>query len=227
MKITKLFKLICLLPILVGCNQTPVPEKEQLIIPTYYFDDSNPMPEELDALVKEKRIAGEKSRYKRYDVTPNELRGLFTLYATKEREYPDVILYKGELHPIAIQTTSGFATFAYYKGDGKELIYYAACSGSTFVHVNVGVLNLKTMQEKVADIKHEKREYLYSDDYYGLVFKSFLKDDKLQLQAYKLELEPFDPENPMPTQYKQTDLLYEDLFQYELVAWEEYSYYEE
>ena len=225
MKITKLFKLICLLPILVGCNQTPVPEKEQLIIPTYYFDDSNPMPEEYKSQVEKMKIYERKKP--RYDVTPNELRGLFTLYATKEYEYPDVILYKGELHPIGIQTTSGFATFAYYKGDGKELIYFAACSGSTFVHVNVGVLDLKNMQEKVTDIKHEKREYLYSDDYYGLVFKSSMKDDKLQLQAYKLEVEPFDPENPTPTQFKQTDLLYEDLFQYELVAWEEYSYYEE
>ena len=72
MKITKLFKILCLFPILAGCNQTPVAEKEQLIIPTYYFDDSNPMPEEYRPQVEKMKIYERKKP--RYDVTPNELR---------------------------------------------------------------------------------------------------------------------------------------------------------
>ena len=219
MKITKLFKLICLLPILVGCNQTPVPEKEQLIVVTYYFDDSNPMPEEYKPQV-EKMISINGRKKPRYDVTPNELRPFFTLYASKEYPYPDVILYKGELFPTCIRAIEGIASFAYYKGNGKELIYHAAFSGSMISLVNVAAFNLKTMQDMAVDIKFNRAPFT-SDDYNGLVFKSTTKDDKLQLQAYKL-VTSLDLENHVEV-YEEKELVHEDLLQYELVPWGEYS----
>ena len=224
MKISKLFKILCLFPILVGCNQTLVPEKEQLIVATYYFDDSNPMEEEYANKIKESKLVIHYN-FARYDVTPNEFRGLFSLYAAKEHEYPDVILYKGELLPFINLTTPGYGTLAYYKGNGKELIYHTTVTGSMFTHVYINAYDLKTKQEMVANIQHKRPEYLTSDDYRDIVFKTSVKDDKFQLQAYKLELEPFDSENPAPAQFKQTDLLYEDVLQYELVPWEEYSFY--
>lgn len=224
MKITKLFKILCLFPILAECNQTQVAEKEQLIVPTYYFDDSYEMPEIYRQKVE--KMSGISGRNcMRYDVTPNELRGLFALYATKEFENPDIILYKGELYSIWIPAFSGVACFAYYKGNGKEIIYYTNYVGSGFVHIYVGAFDFKTKQEMVVNNKYERPEYLYSDDYNGLIYKSIVKDGSLQLQAYKM-IAILDEENRTQT-YEQKELLYEDLLQKEILPWSEWEPYDE
>ena len=214
MKITKLFKILCLFPILAGCNQTPVAEKEQLILATYYGDNTYSMPEEYANAIKEMKLPYY-CYYPQYDVTPNEFRDIFTMYGDSYSGI-NFILYKGELYHVYIGLVSGCENFAYYKGYGKELLYYAEETGNMWHRVRVGAYDFKSKQECTIDFIPSE----INTDYVGLVLKTSIKDGELQLEGYKLKVnEEIDSSTRV---YYEADLVYENILQYELITWTEY-----
>ena len=215
MNITKLFRLICILPILAGCHPSAeiVPEKELLVVATIDANYKKQMPEEYANRIKESKLVND-YRDTRYDVTPTEFRHLFTLYGTSYGD-TDILLYKGELYPVRFVTFPNYTNLAYYRGSGKELIYFTIDVGNMWHRVRVGVYDLKSKQEMTIDVQPPE----INTDYVGLIFKPSIKQDNYQLEAYKLESEGVYPS----ITFTQTDLVYENILQYETITWIEYN----
>ena len=220
MSMTKLFKLLCIIPFLAGCEQTT--RKETLVI-FGCSEFGEEMPSEYAEKLKELNPFYSYSS-QRYDVTPKELNGVCKLYAY-DLSIIDVLVYQGEVYSIRMDNTHGFTRLAYYKGEYKEALYYSRDIGSGRHILQIGAFNLREKQDMAVDIGLNDRGQMY--DYVGVVFEKSKPgiigyDEKKMLGARELKYNK--GENPDDSPYVVGDgYLYTDLTTYQLVSWDKFK----
>ena len=227
MKLTKLFTFLCLIPALVGCEQTAVSiessqkkEKAQLVVFGYTELSDKKMSDEefskLKELGKSENIVYSNNRY---DVTPKELKGICTLYA-KDLMMIDVLVYQGEVYTVRMNNTHGFTRLAYYNNGEKEALYYSRDNGSGRHILQIGAFNFKLKQDMAVDIGLNDRGQMH--DYAGAAFEKSrpcvegYDKDTLAVREMK-----YNKESPEEQPYILDDgFLYDDLTTYQFVSWE-------
>lgn len=225
MSMTKLFKLLCILPVLIGCEQgaeSSPNNKEQLIL----FGFSEELGEKIPEKYSFKKINGLEGtlRYAdqpRYDVTPKELAGVFKLYARRDSSFADILIYEDELYAVNMQNTSSFNRFAYYNNGEKEALYYSRDIGSGRHILQIGAFNFKEKQDMAVDIGYNDYKNYYN--YFGVVFDlvTHVSSNKKMLGARSYTL---NDDKTSEQKYVVSDgLLYEDLTTYQFASWDKFK----
>ena len=220
MSMTKLFKLLCIIPVLAGCDQTT--GKETLVI-FGYSELGEEMPSEYLEQLKDVNTFYP-STDTRYDVTPKELKGVCKLYA-HDLYMIDTLVYEDKVYSVRMDNTHGFTRLAYYKGEYKEALYYSRDIGSGRHILQIGAFNLREKQDMAVDIGLNDRGQMH--DYTGVVFEKSKPgiigyDEKKMLGARELKYNK--GENPDDSPYVVGDgYLYTDLTTYQLVSWDKFK----
>ena len=210
---TKLFKLLCILPVLVGCDQGI--GKETLVI-FGYSELGEEMPNEYAEQLKELKSFYASSDT-RYDVTPKELKSVCKLYA-HDLYLIDTLVYKDKVYAVRMDNTEGLTRLAYYKNNYKEALYYSRDIGSGRHILQIGAFNFKEKQDMAVDIGYN--ELTNNHNYFGVAFDlcKHIDSEKKMLAAREIRL------NRDASEFVVDDgLLYEDLTQYQLVSWDKYK----
>ena len=210
MSMTKLFKLLCILPVLVGCDQGI--GKETLVI-FGYSELGEEMPSEYLEQLKDVNTFYP-STDTRYDVTPKELKGVCKLYA-HDLYMIDTLVYEDKVYSVRMDNDVGFTRLAYYKNDYKEALYYSRDIGSGRHILQIGAFNFKEKQDMAVDIGFN--EITNNWNFPGVAFDlvTHVQSDKKMLGAREIKTDGdgFVLSN---------GLLYEDLTTYQFASWNKY-----
>lgn len=210
MSMTKLFKLLCIIPVLAGCNQTV--GKETLVI-FGYSELGEEMPSEYLEQLKDANTFYP-STDTRYDVTPKELKGVCKLYA-HDLYMIDTLVYEDKVYSVRMDNDIGFTRLAYYKNDCKEALYYSCDIGSGRHILQIGAFNFKEKQDMAVDIGFNEitNDWNFPGVAFDLVTHVQLDKKMLGARAIKVDGDGFVLSN---------GLLYEDLTTYQFASWNKY-----
>ena len=216
---SKFLKLLCLIPLLVGCKQ-PIQEEQEEQLIVFGIKTDNGKGEELPSEYMEKLSAVngfDDIRTRRWEATPEELKGICTLYA-HDWYLIDIVVYQGEPYAVHMENLPVSTSLAYYNNGEKEALYYSRDIGGRRNILQIGAFDFKTKKDVAVDIDYNELEKHH--DYLGVALE-FLTDSETGKKMLAARRIIWNDDDVMAIDYD--SYLYEDLTIYPFADWEKFE----